>query len=48
LIFFLALRRQAPGDDQQILFADFEDPDGNPLYLAEIKQGGWNQQSSAV
>lgn len=25
-------------DDDQILFAAFEDPDGNPLYLAEVKQ----------
>jgi catechol 2,3-dioxygenase-like lactoylglutathione lyase family enzyme len=24
-------------DDQQILFANFEDPDGNPLYLAQMK-----------
>lgn len=26
------------GDDGQILFAAFEDPDGNPLYLAEVKK----------
>lgn len=25
-------------DDEQILFAAFEDPDGNPLYLAQPKQ----------
>jgi catechol 2,3-dioxygenase-like lactoylglutathione lyase family enzyme len=36
------------GDDQQILFADFEDPDGNPLYLAEVKRGEWSQSSSAA
>ncbi len=35
-------------DDQQILIANFEDPDGNPLYFAEVKQSGWSQKSSAA
>ena len=36
------------GDDKQVLFANFEDPDGNPLYLAEVKQNDWSQKSSAA
>jgi catechol 2,3-dioxygenase-like lactoylglutathione lyase family enzyme len=36
------------GDDKQILFANFDDPDGNPLYLAEVKRGDWSQNSSAA
>lgn len=37
-------------DDDQLFFANFEDADGNPLYLAEMKQksGGWEQKSSAA
>lgn len=38
------------GEDDQLLFANFEDPDGNPLYLAEMKQkwGNADRKSSAA
>ena len=35
-------------DDQQVLIANFEDPDGNPLYLAALKQTTWTQKPSAA
>jgi catechol 2,3-dioxygenase-like lactoylglutathione lyase family enzyme len=37
-------------DDDQLLFANFEDPDGNPLYLAEMKHnwGNADKKSSAA
>jgi catechol 2,3-dioxygenase-like lactoylglutathione lyase family enzyme len=38
----------AVSNDQQNLFANFEDPDDNPLYLAEVKSGDWSQSSSAA
>ncbi len=38
------------GDDGKILFANFTDPDGNPLYLAEVKmsEGSWTNAGSAA
>ena len=35
-------------DDQQVLIANFEDPDGNPFYLAEVKQNQWSKNSTAA
>ncbi len=36
-------------DDKEVLFASFEDPDGNPFYLAQPKQswGDWGAKASA-
>ena len=36
-------------DDKQVLIASFEDPDGNPFYLAQPKQqwGGWEAKAQA-
>jgi len=36
-------------DDKQILIASFQDPDGNPFYLAQIKRqwGSWDSKATA-